>query len=503
LDIIPSDQIEFIEVSKVMTPDQDGDGIGGSVNVITKEAKEGPPQIRAVLAAGYNNLRQVPIYNLQFSYGQRYNKFGFQVNTSFFENNQGSDNIEYDFTKGPFFNSDAQDLGEDNYFLHFEEVQLRHYDIKRTRIAVSPSLDYRFNDRSKVFLKAMFNSFTDEETRRRKIYTTDDPFNYTRYLFGGIEHDTRFRTQNQQLSTLAIGGEHTIGKIIVDYQMFVSTASETIPDYFEARFENPGQAIEIKYDFTDPDYPRPIIDSEEATDYENYDFDEFQQETSEVREVLLTPRFNVKVPYTLDNRNDGFVKFGGKIRSRNKQRDILNRTYNNYRPVNNGNIAGEGEPLILTQVSGDWREDNLLNQGYVLEAMPDVELFLDHFEFNSAYYIQSRNASRSNTYNQDYEYEEDIYAAYGMVEHHLSRLMILGGLRFEQTDITKNQGFRVRLQGGRFIGLDTLNTSRTLNFWLPQLQLKYELSPNVNIRGAITRTYSRPNYRDIINLFIK
>jgi hypothetical protein len=386
------------------------------VNVITKEAKEGPPQIRAVVAGGYNNLREVPIYNLQFSYGQRYNNLGFQVNASFFENNQGSDNIEFDFNKGPFFNSDAQGQGQDNYFLHFEEVQLRHYDIQRTRIAVSPSLDYRFSDRSKIFLKAMFNSFTDQETRRRKIYTTDDPFNFSRYLFGGIEHDTRFRTQNQQLATLAIGGEHTIGRVVVDYQMFASQASETIPDYFEARFENPGQAIDISFDFSDSDYPKAVIESAEATDYQNYDFDEFQQETSEVREILLTPRFNVKVPYNLNASNDGFLKIGGKIRSRVKERDFLNSTYNNYRPVNNGNIAGTGEPLILTEVAGNWSENNLLNQGYLLEVMPDVERFLDHYEFNSAYYVPSRNASRSNTYNQDYEYEEDIYAAYGMVE---------------------------------------------------------------------------------------
>ena len=137
--------------------------------------------------------------------------------------------------------------------------------------------------------------------------------------------------------------------------------------------------------------------------------------------------------------------------------------------------------------------------------MPDRDLIIDHFEFNSAYYVQSRNASRANTYNEDYKYEEDIYAAYGMFEHHMNKLMILGGLRFERTDITRNDGFNVRTQ--RIIQdgvprtvtiVDSLSSPRTEDYWLPQLQLRYTLTPQVNLRAAVTRTYARPNYDDII-----
>ena len=131
MDIIPADQIETIEVTKVMTPDMDADGIGGSVNIKTKEALGEKPTIGATLAGGYNNLRGTPIYNVQFSYGQRYNKLGFQINSSYFQNNQGADNIEFKYAKGPFFGS--QDAGIDNYFVQYREVQLRHYDITRTR----------------------------------------------------------------------------------------------------------------------------------------------------------------------------------------------------------------------------------------------------------------------------------------------------------------------------------------------------------------------------------
>ena len=221
MDIIPSDQIEAVEVTKVITPDMDADGIGGSVNIKTKSAQSGTPQLRVTMAGGYNNLRETPNYNLQLSYGHRFKKIGFQINASYFENNQGSDNIEYKFAKGPFFNDTSQQDSVNNFQVHYREAQLRHYDIKRTRIAVSPTIDYQFNDKSMVYLKAMYNSFTDEETRRRLIYDLEDPLNATYYLFGGVEHDVRARTQQQQLSTIALGGEHDWGNIKIDYQVIL------------------------------------------------------------------------------------------------------------------------------------------------------------------------------------------------------------------------------------------------------------------------------------------
>ena len=501
MDIIPSDQIEAVEVTKVMTPDMDGDGIGGSVNIRTKAAQAGKPQIRTTLASGYNNLRQTPNYNMQFSYGQRYHKLGFQINASFFENNQGSDNIEYKFAKGPFFNDDDQQEGRDNFFVHYREAQLRHYNTTRTRISVASTLDYKFNENSTIYLRGMYNSFKDDEVRRRLIYDLEDPLNATYFLFGGVDHDVRDRTKLQELSTIALGGEHKIGKVTIDYQMFYARASEMEPNRFEARFESPGQAITINFDTSDPEYPRATFPMESnaanATNYANFDLDEMLIEDADTQEDLYTPRVNVTIPYELNNGQDGYLKFGGKIRSRVKTQDIRNQTFGAYREESIL-YPGMGAPLNLETAVDDFYEDNLLNQGYVLQNMPSADIMLDFYEFYPQFFIFSRNETRKNSYNQDYKYAEDIYAAYGMFRHNIGRLMILGGLRFERTDVTRNQGFGVVLDGNRFVGIDTINNRRIQDFWLPQLQLKYALTPNVNLRAAVTYTYSRPNYVDVI-----
>ena len=500
MDIIPSDQIAEVEVTKVMTPDMDADGIGGSVNIKTKRAQTGPPSLFTTLAVGYNNLRETPNYNFQLAYGQRYKKLGFQINASVFENNQGSDNIEYKFAKGPFFNTDSQEEGRDNFFVHYREAQLRHYDITRTRISISPTLDYQLDENNYFYLQGMYNSFTDEETRRRLIYDLDDPLNANFYLFGGVEHDVRERTKRQELSTLSLGGEHNWNGIEFDYQLFYAAAQEDEPDRFEARFDSPGQAIAINFDTSDPEYPRatfPVASNAgNATDFENFELDEMLIEAGLTEEVLFTPRLNLKLPYFTGESN-GYFKFGAKLRSRTKQRDIRSQTFAAYRETSNL-YPGTGDPLNLVTASGGFRATNLLNQGYTMESMPSAQIMLDFYEFFPQFFIFDRNETRKNSYNQDYKYRENIYATYGMIRHDFNKLMVIAGLRYERTDVLQNDGFGVILNGNRFVGIDTIQNSRVQDFLLPQVQLKYQLTPNVNVRAALTYTYARPNYVDVI-----
>ena len=498
MDIIPADQIETIEVTKVMTPDMDADGIGGSVNIKTKEADSVEPEVRATVAGGYTNLRAQPLYNFQFSYGQRYNKLGFQINSSYFQNNQGADNIEFKFAKGPFFGS--TDQGIDNFFVQYREVQLRHYDITRTRISISPTLDYRFNENSIIYLRGIYNSFTDDETRRRLIYDLDDPLSATYYLFGGVEHDVKDRLKRQELGTLSLGGEHKIGQALIDYQVFYAVATEQEPDRMEALFDSPGQAIAIDFDISDPEFPRATFpnpsNAVNATNYEEFELDDITFEETEISDINVTPRINITLPYTLKNGDDGYFKFGGKIRYKEKERDIRTQEFGAY--FENSSIyPGVGPPLNLVTMDDGFREDNLLNEGYSLTNMPSESLLRDFFEFYPQHFIFDRNATRVQSFGEDYKARETIYAGYGMIRHNIGKLMILGGLRFERTDIAY-EGARIILDGSRFVGIDTLIDERTHEFLLPQVQFRYAVNDNFNIRAALTYTYSRPNFEDVL-----
>ncbi|MCB9245805.1 MAG: TonB-dependent receptor [Flavobacteriales bacterium] len=499
LDIIPADQISSIEVAKVLTPDMDGDAIGGTINVITKLRSNDSAHLSTTFSGGYNSMRRAPVYNFQFAYGSRYKKLSIQLNGSYFENNQGSENIEYKFMKGPFYGSQGQ--GQDNYYLHYREVQLRHYSIQRKRISVSPGLALDLDNNTRFYLKTMFNRFVDDEVRRRLIYDLEDPVSADFYLYGGIKHDLKSRIKYQDLSTFSLGGEHDLKKWNIDYQLFYSMAGEEEPDRIEASFENPGKAISIQFEEFETDYRRasfPVADnSDNAFDYRNYNFDFLLFEESQVRERLFTPRINFKYTYSHKADRIGFVKFGAKIRSRTKSRDVLSNQLGSYR-VSSAIYPGTGDTLRLTDISSGFSERDLLKQGYVLEQMPDAGKLADFFEFNRQYFIIDRNSTRKNTYNSDYNYSENIYAAYVMARQRINRLMVLGGLRWEVTDVIRNQGMAVILDGNKFVQLDTLNLRRSQSFLLPQIQIKYALTPKLNLRFATTVTYSRPNYSDLI-----
>ncbi len=499
MDIIPSDQIERIEVTKVLTPDMDGDAIGGAVNIVTKTHKSSQPTFSMALASGYNNLRQVPLYNGQLSFGAAYKKLSVQVNASYFQNNQGADNIEYKFIKGPFFN--GQDDGRDNYHLHFREAQLRHYTIQRTRMSVSPSFVFDLNKNHSFYIKSMFNRFTDDEVRRRLIYDLEDPLDENYFLYGGIKHDLKDRTKYQDLYTSSIGGKHKFRRWKVDYQMFYSFAQEQEPDRVELSFDSPGQAVAIKFEDMDTDFPKATFPNEQnatnATDYTNYDFDELLFEDSKTRELLLTPRFNLQYTYKKDSNQLGIIKLGGKLRSRVKSRNVVSNVLGAYRVTSNL-YPGMGDTLRLTGVSDGFYTDNLLGQGYTMSNMPNAMAINEFYEFFPQFFVIDRNETRKNSYNSDYDFKENIYAGYLMARHRFKRLMILGGLRYELTDVLRNNGRAVILNGNKFVSLDTLQNSKTQHFLLPQVQFKYALTPRVNLRFATTYTYSRPNYSDLI-----
>jgi TonB-dependent receptor len=495
LDVISADQIEIVEVTKVLTPDMDADGIGGNVNIITKKALDQKPEISAAISGGYNNLRQTENYQMQFSYGARYGKFGFHLNSSYYKNNLGSDNMEFDYIKGPFWGSQGDSI--DNYKVQYKKMELRHYDITRTRIGVSTTMDYIFNQGSSIYLRGMFNSFTDQELRRRKTYETSDAISETFYRDCSVAHDIRDTRQVQEIYTLNLGGYHNLGKSKIDYEVAYAYSSEKDPTRLETGFDSPGHGVMMKFDITDPDWPTISYsnegDDQLVTNYEKYEFDGLLLENNIIKDINITAKLNLEIPY----RNGSF-KFGGKVRMKDKNRDDNSQVYSGY-PYSKfiNPYPGIVNPLTLHGVSDGFSDPNLLNHGYVIEAMPAPDMMRDFYEYNAHQFVYDPTSTREESYGADYTANEDIYAAYGMVKHNFNKLMLLGGLRFEKTNINYT-GHNVITDGKKFVRLDTLNDQRSHQFLLPQLQVRYSLNKNTNFRAAVTKTYSRPNFKDVL-----
>jgi hypothetical protein len=99
LDVFPADLLDSIEVVKAITPDMDGDAIGGSVNIKTQTAFSMPGRILRVAAEGqYNELTGEWGHKASVVWGDKFNdgKLGLLIAFSDGKRYFGSDGSEAD-----------------------------------------------------------------------------------------------------------------------------------------------------------------------------------------------------------------------------------------------------------------------------------------------------------------------------------------------------------------------------------------------------------------------
>lgn len=503
LDVIAADQIEFIEVTKVLTPDMDADGIAGNVNIITKSAAEGEPRISASVAGGYNNLMGTDNEQIQFSYGHRIKKFGFQVNTSYYNNNQGSHNMEYDYARGPIL-SQAQsgdpETGAENFYILYEDIELRHYTLNRSRIGLSTNFDYKLNDKNQFYFRAMYNQFSDDEVRQRISHGLSDANTLLEYRETGLHRDVRDRIEFQRITTFNAGGEHEmfLGSKL-DYEISYAMATEEVPNYLYADFDQGG--IDVIINKNDPVWPRvEYVDEGDVADANNFgsfEFDELSLRKSYVEDINKTAKINFTLPYFITQSQGGYLKIGGKVRLKNKTRDNEAQVFNNYFPKVQL-YSQTGPTLTLNTIDGDFEETDLLGRGYELTHMIDPDSMRAFYEQHPQHFKYDEQDTWEDTYQEDYSAREDIYAGYIMVRHDISKLMIMGGVRYELTQLQYSAQDAWTDYSDGLLKKRVKTDMRSKDFLLPQFQLKYSLDNRTNIRGALTYSYSRPNFNDVI-----
>jgi TonB-dependent receptor len=466
LDAVPADQLSSIEVSKAITPDMDGDAIGGSVNLITRTAQTENISINASGLVGYNNINGKANLQGSLELSRRFlnNKLGVMLNSSYYETERGSDNWERD----------------DN------ALELRDYELTRTRLGLSSTIDYKFNDKNEVYFRTLYNRFTDREERRRYIFNPnvdDSPFEGNE-----IERLTKDRLEKQIVTSFNLGAKHTLSKINLDYEVSYSEAIQDTP--FDIEIGSVGEADQLSIDFeTNPKFPSFIVDDLPHTSPQNiylnnsiYEFDEATMGNTYAKDVNKTAKFNIGIPYKAGS-SDGLFKFGGKVRLKEKRYDITENVFG---------YTGSDD-LTLDQYEGGRVDDNFLEGKYTLRANADPDRFIRYFNANPGNFELSVEDKLATEASESYTAKEDVYAGYMMTKLQFSKLMLLGGFRFEHTSVDY-KSFNV-INESEIIPEEG---STDYSFFLPQLHVRYNVNDNTNLRLAVTRSYARPNFSDII-----
>jgi len=479
LDAVPADQLSSIEVSKAITPDMDGDAIGGSVNLITRKAQSEQPSISASALMGYNDIVGRTNFQGSLELGKRFfnNKLGIMLNSSYYETDRGSDNWERDEN----------------------DMEIRDYELVRTRTGLSSTIDYKFNDQNEIYFRSLYNRFTDREQRRRYVLVPNadnSPFESHE-----IERLVKDRLEKQIVSSFNLGGKHVFPKLNLDYEVAYAEAIQDTP--FDIEVATVGEFDDIQIDFdTDKEYPTFTVNGtgnlESSNDYlnnENYEFNEFVSGKTYALDVNKTAKFNIGIPYQL-GASDALFKFGGKVRFKEKDFDITENVYG----WAGGDVSfdgfAEGDYTLEKFAGGPAGE--FLDGKYLISPNVDVEKVINHFNNNQNGYELDINGKLATEAVEAYTATEDVYAGYAMTKVQMNKLMLLGGFRYEMTKVAYESEEVYYDFEGELDEITPVKGETDYSFILPQLHAKYQVNDNTNLRFAATRSYARPNFQDII-----
>ncbi len=463
LDIFPSELLDRLEVYKALTPDMEGDAIGGAINMQMKDAPE-ELQISANLATGYSQLfldRNFLSYDakaVQYSspyelqgkdYNATVNDFpggtinynsasplpnllgGFSAGNRFFDSKlglivAGSYQNTWRGSNSLFYNSTVVDTDKSTTLTDMRE---RQYSEQQNRYGLHTKLDYRLSSRHKL---QWYNAYM----RLKNIQTRDAVT--TQLAYGGydpvagnagLSYSVRSRLTEQKIFNSTLQGEHLLtDKLQLKWSGVYSVASSEEPD---------NTTITLRG--LQENFARRITTADNMTRRWEHNSD---------RDLSAY----LDLSYTLDIAAIPVVLSAGGL-FRDKIRDNF---YNNYlfSPLRVNDQYGT-DFTDYTDIR--WRLEN--PGGSVATAL-------------------------------SYDATEKITAAYGQFSMETGKVRLVGGLRMEATE----QGYTMRFP----LGEPRPDGSQVYTDLLPGLHLKYVPRLNNNIRASYFRSVNRPGFFEIV-----
>lgn len=495
LDVVPSEMIQYVQVAKAITPDIEGDAIGGSINFITRTAPN-QRQLGASLAGGYNTISKNATYNGSINYGDRFlnNKLGVMFTGAIWDRNWGADSYDLSY---------AQDRSINN-------MMLKRYMGKRKTVGLNLGLEWKFNESHRLFGRGMVNKFDDV----RPVYESYVDFARSRY-----QYNYRYSHYETTLNGGEIGGEHQLNNKTQFHWAYSNFTSEfainTPPTTSEDRrglpiatFVQPipgglsGLSADGKKYLLqdspdgvgqDPLYITAQPNNASETISPN------QLTLSSLSILQLNNRENDQVGQlnVIHQTNDRLkLKTGVKYRSKSK------RGINSAQLVQVPDGSKPAITLSSLQTENFPNRDNFFSQlpndqsAYIINPLTKQQLF-DLYDPAVLAANGFRDVSSANNQATIYHGRENVWAAYIMGEYDITtHLKIIGGLRNEYTSLDINSN-RVRTTTEGSV-VEPVTANSGYNALLPMLHFKYSPHDKLNLRAAYTRTFSRANFSDLL-----
>jgi len=497
-DAIPADSVESVEINKTLQANMDGDGIGGSVNLVTKTATN-IPAIALGGMGGYTPIQSGRALTEETgTIGQRFGaskKFGFLMGGSYDWNGRGIDDIE------PV--PDVATFPDGSTKSWKDGMDIREYRYFRSRWGLNGSTDYRVGDGSDVYLRWFYSDFHNYGDRF--VYSLTDntpgiqllapsnvgcPTNSSGVTItpctGAPVYNAQLRNPDIGIGNLLLGGSHVLTTTWFSWDLSASRAFYGNSPYSTAVYSNTLTSSACQYNpaaTTNEFLPQwTAACYTEGFNPANLTLNNINRDLGISAQVNLQAAGSMGKRYHIGSRSAVF-EFGGKFRNVHKFSDGYVFTYN---PT--GAIPLNAFPNRLIN------NNYYLGGDYKLGYNADEE---DAFAYAKANPNLFTTTSTQGQDPQEYDLIEKVSAGYVMNTIDLSsRARFVAGLRIEGTSDSVSN-FSINESCTTISCITPNKFSGSYVTYLPSASLKYAVGSNNYLRFVYARGLSRPDPADI------
>lgn len=491
LSLVSSNMLDGIEVTKALTPDQDADALGGSVDLRLKSA---PDELYADLQiqAGYTALQSTTgNYKIVGSASNRFldGKFGIIAgfNTDRYDRSADQFSGAYQLLPNP--------QNQNKLTPTVSGLYLRENTVERSRLGGNLLVDYRL-PKGKLMFSSFYNFLgNDGSTRVNELNVSSNQHKYSFNVYKG----------DASIITTSINYEQEIGPFILDASINRSGSLNEHPeDYYWDFMEEAAYAGADLVRFVAPELVPPIFKNDLNNTFFNY-LNVNNRKTTETENSVTA---NLKYAFNVGNSIKGNFKTGFKFRFLDRKHDV--------EQIGHGLYYGGDQELrnIIAQQLTDLGLTVSMNR-FPMSAFQDTytrKNFLNNqyplgYTLRSNDLIRVTNAVRpymnyegQGSLGNDYSGTESYAAMYVMTELELNDyITLIPGARYEKEETDYTAKFVIGTEDrpiGQPVAYRDTSTTRDGSFLLPMVHLKVKPNDWLNIRLAYTQTLSRPTFRE-------
>ncbi len=480
LDVIPAELVDSIQVSKTLTPNQDGDAIGGSVNLVTKSAGDKPFLSISGMGGHTPIILDGGSYIDQFTgaAGKRFGgnkRMGVFLGGSYDYNRRGIDDIE----PAPGTAQLNGAASTDPFYAVLPTTDFREYHYDRTRYGFAGTVDYQFSPGTVLFIRGLFSEF--EDYGGKWIYTpninswdtpttSSDPSNNFTYT-----DSPRF--PDYQIGNISATYSHAAGPWLVAATAAFSRSRADNEDFPAAGFQGPS-GMSFNVDRSNPYRPKFNILSyanpgDNIYDPTQYTVTGITLTKDHSAQINLQGSFDLTRTYNW-NGHMGTWQAGAKVRNAHKFDDVNDPNYS---------VSGSTGPFTLSNVENNYHAPDYYNgtyDYYTKGRTSDWPSILAAMNANIGAFTVNPTIYTFNLH-------ETIPAQYFMNTIDVGRMRYVAGVRLEETI-------------SDFFTTDSTLGKTTNSYvdFMPNAQVRWSFAKNSDIRAVYGRGIARPNYGDLV-----